>query len=188
MDVKVDGSARLFVAVEPPEEIRIRLEAVRRDFIGGRTAPPFNPHLTLRFIGEVPGEKAAAVRKTLCAVRAAPFELRAHGLGFFEKRWGAVLWAGLEPSAALAELKRLVDAALWSGAGLAAERGGFAPHITLARVKTPVPLHWRTLVQNHPGVAAGFPVTGFTLFRSLLAREGARHFVEERYPLAGSST
>ena len=67
---------RLFTAVELPADTRAGLAALQRDFPGMRWVEPSRMHLTLRFIGEVGGDAAEAVRQALAGVRAAPFVLR----------------------------------------------------------------------------------------------------------------
>ena len=176
-------TVRLFAAVELPDALRFQLVGLKKDFPGIRWVVPENMHLTLRFIGEVGLQKADTARNALHKVRVAPFFLCIRGLGLFERRHQTVLWAGLQPSAPLRDLKRQVDEALAEGIGLAAEHGLFSPHITLSRIRTGVAAALRAQVAGYSFASESFAVASFTLFRSVLSSAGASHIPLERYPL-----
>ena len=92
---------RLFVGLELPWEARRRLAmlgggGIRSGGIlsggipsggipGARWVPMENYHLTLRFIGEVPGFRAEGVDAALAALRAKRFALELAGVGTFAK-------------------------------------------------------------------------------------------------------
>lgn len=175
---------RLFVALELPEDLLARLEALKPEFPGIPWTPRNNLHLTLRFIGNVPEEDIPGIRAALRTVRAGCFFLRVRGLGIFAQSRQTILWAGLEPSADLLVLKRRVDAALEGGPALAMVSGRFAPHITLSRMRKNRPETLRRFVGDHAETDLGkFHVISFALFRSELAPGGAVHSLEEAYPL-----
>ncbi len=110
--------------------------------------------------------------------------MQVKGLGLFERRGKAVLWAGLAPCPELLILKRAVDEALARWAGLAPEAGRFFPHITLSRLKTGAPDGLRRFINTcRAEIANRFLVTSFTLFSSKLSTNGALHSPEEAYPL-----
>ena len=46
---------RLFVGIPLPEDVRARLGELKGGLLGARWVEPENLHLSLRFIGEVPG-------------------------------------------------------------------------------------------------------------------------------------
>jgi 2'-5' RNA ligase len=84
----------------------------------------------------------------------------------------------------LLELKRRVDAALRSGAGMYLEDIRFLPHLTLSRLKKTASGELRSLVQMKAREHFGeFPVTAFTLFQSFLRPSVAIHEPVETYPL-----
>lgn len=177
---------RLFVAVECPDPVRQFLAERRTDLPGMRWTAPDNPHLTVRFIGEVSLLQAAAITSGLRDVRAEGFSLRLNGFGFFGRRPRAVLWAGVEASPALLELKGQVDGALAKHAGIKAPGGRFSPHITLGRAKQADREALRALMtEGGATLAAEFAVASFTLFSSVLNPAGAVYTAEERYPLGG---
>jgi len=176
---------RLFVAVTLPDSIRQLLIERQTELSGMRWASPDNLHLTLRFIGEVPLAKVLAIKAGLRTVSGDAFSLQVKGLGYFDKRPQAVLWAGIEESAPLAALKKQVDDALALHAGLKVPDGHFSPHITLGRAKQADRVALKTFTAKYGDVTtATFRVESFTLFSSVLAPGGAVHTVEELYPLA----
>jgi 2'-5' RNA ligase len=175
---------RLFVAVTLPDSVRQLLIEQQTELSGMRWASPDNLHLTLRFIGEMPQAKVPVIKAGLRTVSGNAFSLQVKGLGYFDKRPQAVLWAGIEESAPLAALKKQVDYALALHAGLKVPDGRFSPHITLGRAKQADRAALKTFTAKYGDVAtAAFRVESFTLFSSVLAPGGAVHTVEELYPL-----
>ncbi len=179
------GTRRLFVALELPEAVLARLEALKSELPGIRWAGRDTMHLTLRFIGDMPADRVPAVTEALRAVRVTPFALRVKGLGLFERGRQTILWAGLDQAPALPRLKQRADAALAAGAGLGPDDGRFSPHITLSRIKTSIPSALRNIVRDYSEKDFGeFPVAAFTLFSSVLTPGGAIHSREAVYPLS----
>ena len=178
---------RLFTAVEPSAAVKSMLLSLRANIPGLKWTRENSLHLTLRFIGETPQDKLAAIKTALASVGAPCFSLSFNGLGLFERPAQTILWAGLEVCPELTALKRGVDAALAASMGLAPDKGTFSPHITLGRLKGPAPEALRLFVRDHsPQVAAQFAVTAFTLFSSVLQPSGAVHSPEGAYPLRGA--
>lgn len=183
-----DATLRLFTAVEPPAAVKSLLLSLRANIPGLKWTRENALHLTLRFIGETPQAKLAAVKTALASIDAPCFSLNFNGLGLFERPHQTILWAGLKECPELAALKRGVDAALAASAGLAPDKGSFSPHITLGRLKGPAPEALRLFVRDHSHkVAAQFTATSFTLFSSVLQPAGAVHSPECIYPLRALS-
>lgn len=163
---------RLFTAVELPSEILLRLErllsALRPEALLN-WSPLDNLHITTQFIGEWPESRIDEVHAALRQItRRKPFDIELHRLGWFpNERSPRVLWVGVEGGAELAALAKDTENAL-SGVGILREDRDFSPHLTLARIKHPVPLsHLRTRVNDmQPAEIGKFPVGHFTLFRS----------------------
>lgn len=176
-------TVRLFAAVELPDVLRSQLAGLQKDFPGIRWTAPENMHLTLRFIGEVGRKEADRARAVLRKVRVAPFVVCLRGLGLFKRRRQTVLWASLEHSAPLLDLKRQADAKLAEAIGLRTEQGSFAPHITLSRIRTGVSAVLREQAAGHAFAGERFAVESFTLFSSVLSSTGASHAPLERYLL-----
>ena len=179
-----EKTQRLFVAIELPEAVRHLLTEQQKKLPGIRWTPPDNLHLTVRFIGEVTRAQAETIQTSLKSVQLQGFSLRLNGLGFFDKRPQAVVWAGILPSPSLTALKQQVDAALTRHADIMADAGRFSPHITLGRMKQADPKTLKAFTAgDNAALTTAFAVQSFSLFSSVLTPGGAVHTVEELYPL-----
>jgi 2'-5' RNA ligase len=174
---------RLFVAIRPPERVRIALRAAMGGVSGARWQTDEQIHLTLRFIGEVDRHSAHDIHAALGAIHQPRFEVALSGLGTFERRGQAeVIWAGVAPQEPLKALHKKVDQAL-ARVGIEADRRAYHPHITLARLgRSAGPVH--NLMQQSGGLSgAPFRVDSFALYRSTLTPAGAVYSAVEEYPL-----
>ncbi|MDB5416213.1 MAG: 2,3-cyclic phosphodiesterase [Rubritepida sp.] len=176
---------RLFVALELPEEVKYRLAAMAGGLPGVRWVRPCNYHLTLRFIGEVPGYQAEELDLALASIRAKPFALSLSGLGTFEKG-GRVqsLHVVAERSPGLAHLQAKIETAM-QRSGMPPERKKFAPHVTLARTDGAALPKLAGFVQAH-NLFRTEPVMveRFVLYSSRLGKEQAVYTPEVEYSLA----
>jgi len=135
---------RLFVAMPMPEAVRNEISGVQqemqrlvpRDAV--RWTKPEQFHLTLRFLGDVPVERVAALQEAVHAVcRGSPaLRLRAQGTGFFPNaRSPRVIWAGVNDGERhLVDLQKMLEAVV----RLFTKESGterFAGHVTVGRVK-----------------------------------------------------
>ncbi|MGH2688876.1 MAG: RNA 2',3'-cyclic phosphodiesterase, partial [Actinomycetota bacterium] len=139
---------RLFVAVGIPERQKRSVEKavqVLRLAIGdaGRWVPRENWHATVKFLGEVPDAHLAEVlavvgRNTAAASRTTS---ALTGVGAFPSLGRArVLWVGLsDAEGRLAALAAGLEEALGE-AGFRRESRPLHPHLTLARLRAPVPI------------------------------------------------
>ncbi len=179
---------RLFVGIELPGELRRRMALIQTGVERARWVAEQNIHLTLRFIGEVPGDVAGDAADALATVHAPPFALTVDGAGHFESRRRVrALWLGVERSNALMTLRERIEAALVR-AGLEPERRKYKPHITIARLDNASPglaRHW--LSANTLFRAVPFTVERFTLFSSHLSRDKAIYTAEAEFPLSRES-
>jgi RNA 2',3'-cyclic 3'-phosphodiesterase len=163
---------RLFTAVELTPEILLRLERLQTSlrpeaFI--KWSPLDNLHITTKFIGEWPESRLDELYATLEALAPRePFDVELKDLGWFpNERSPRVLWVGVHGEGALENLAHSTEDGL-TKIGIAKEERPFAPHLTLARIKHPVPLdRLRERVKEMQSVSLGaFAVTRFALFRS----------------------
>ena len=151
-------SARLFLALSPPAQVRAALAQYVAQWRWGPTARRYAPsdwHLTLHFLGEVAMAKIESIRSSLW-VPMRPFKLdfgRAahwpHGL--------AVLLPGRVPQ----ELQRLhaqLQEAL-AGIGLKTGTRSYRPHLTLAR-------HAGDAIEPDHEPAIHWQVDGYALMES----------------------
>ena len=180
---------RSFVSVELPQEVRAALkptmDALAAERIRGlRTVRVESAHITLRFLGDVPCGRLAAVAEALCgaARTVQPFQLRLDEVGSFPSSGApSVLWIGL--SGGLQEAGRLYEAVTASLAALGwpADERGFLPHITLARLaggtSRPDRRDALRVATSTPPQRLTFDVRSVSLMRSRLERAGARYDV-----------
>lgn len=179
---------RLFVACELPEVTKAALAEVQsqlraRGATDLRWVRPEGMHLTLKFLGDVPADKAGAIEEALAAAVQGPLEMR---LAF--SRLGSfggparlrVVWVGAEGDVSrIVELAAAVEGAL-APLGFPSERRPYSPHLTLARVSDRAsPDQRRRLAE----LIAAFPMASVpeavvrevSLMRSFLEPTGARY-------------
>lgn len=163
---------RLFTAIDLPSEILLRLErliiALRQEALI-KWSPLDNLHVTTKFIGEWAEPRMPELDQALIKVRRRqPFEVELKGLGWFpNERSPRVLWLGVEGGKELAGLAADTEEAL-APLGIPKEQRPFSPHLTLARIKNPVPLAnlRKKVEQMQPAVIGSVVVSSFSLFRS----------------------
>jgi 2'-5' RNA ligase len=174
---------RLFVAVQPPADIRRLLLAAMGGVARARWQADEQLHLTLRFIGEVDRHSGRDVMAALGAVHHPRFTIALDGVGQFDRR-GRIdtLWAAVQPHAPLKTLHNKIDQAL-GRVGIAPEGRAYLPHITLARFGRDAGAIAGFMADNGGLVSAPFAVEDFCLYESRLSQDGAIYTVLERYPL-----
>ena len=176
---------RLFVGLELPEEMRLRLSGLCRGVPGARWVNAESFHLTVRFIGEVDEGRFDDIDMALSRIQATAFELTLDGVATFGKEQAPhTLWVGVQRNEALASLHGKVDRALVS-IGFEPESRKYSPHVTLARLQEASFPRLGAFVAEHALFRAGpAPIDRFVLFSSFLSRSGAIYEPEARYPLA----
>lgn len=175
---------RLFFAIELDEALldlldettaTLRAEAPELAWVGRD-----HHHLTLKFLGDV--DETVVARLTAAADRAvarhAPIEMTVHEVGAFPNfRRARVVWFGVEQEPRLELLHHDLEQAC-EAEGFEVEGRPFRPHITLARVRAPMPVErMRALARVARTVRAQATVLveQITLFESTLAPTGARY-------------
>ena len=164
---------RLFVSLRPPAAVREHLAAA----LGGlRTTRVDQWHVTLAFLGEVPGPAPLLPGLRAVAAQAQPLALRLRGAGFF--RGPGALYAGLAGDVdALHRFAAEVEKAC-RDAGVHLQERPYRPHLTVAR-----------RLPRDPGSLSAYEGPPWTATEVELVRSrlGARveHEVLERFPLGG---
>lgn len=187
---------RVFVALDIPTEVRRAIGemiAQLRDVASGaRWVRAEGVHVTLKFIGEIPAERVAAIELALRGVRGlgidAPVEAKFRGAGFFpNERHPRLFWAGVEASPNLAELARAVDTRL-APLGIASETREFRPHLTLARFKNEdgLPRLRDEIRKLEPFDFGSLRASEFHLFQSQLGPGGAKYAKLANFPFGCS--
>ncbi len=175
---------RLFVALDLPWDLKLRLASLAGGIPGARWVPSDNMHLTLRFIGEKDGYEAEEIDDALSRLRAPNFELSLAGLGVFSKAGRATaLWVGADRNPQLDHLQAKVETAL-QRIGIPAERKRFAPHVTLGRFDGVPEARVAAYLQAHNLFRASpVRVEHFTLFSSHLSKADPVYTPEVDYEL-----
>jgi 2'-5' RNA ligase len=163
---------RLFTAIDLPAETLLRLErllsALRPEALI-KWSPLDNLHITTKFIGEWPESRINDLDAALAGLTARDaFEVELRNIGWFpNERSPRVLWAGVHAGPALRQLMTDTEQRLMT-LGIAKDEKPATPHLTLARIKTPVPLrNLRLKVEElQPAEIGKFSARNFNLFRS----------------------
>jgi 2'-5' RNA ligase len=171
---------RTFVAVpvarpEVVEALRRAQDSLRHT--GGIAwVKPALFHFTLRFLGEISGERVEAARAALAGLAGnGAFDLSLANLGTFPpERPARVVWAGCgEGADALVSLAVRVEGAL-DAAGFPREERPFSPHLTLGRVRDPYAGREvaRRVAQAPPVAFGTLRVNEVVLMKSVLSPAG----------------
>lgn len=150
-------------------------------------------HLTLKFLGEQPDGADGAVMEVLAevAARHRPFVLDLNGIGAFPNfRRARVVWLGVAPEPRLELLQHDVER-FCERIGHAVEGRPFRPHLTLARVRKPLPEETlRALARAARSVShhTEVDVSSIDLMRSTLDRRGARYELVRALTLGTGTT
>lgn len=183
---------RLFFAVHTGEAIAGQAWRIIQDS-GIRNAPwrwiqPENYHFTLKFLGEVDEKLLPALHDAArrAASRAKPFRLTMGGIGGFPNLDGPrVIYYGIDEGfGELRDLARLIEDECET-IGFERERRRFRAHLTLARVKRPVPGKVLDLLRSFPPLdeTAFLDADGFVLMSSRLTPSGAIYEETGRFEL-----
>jgi 2'-5' RNA ligase len=193
---------RTFLAIELADDVRAALtrEIARlaRVLPNVHWVTSADVHLTLAFLGELDDARlAAATNAAREATRdAAPFDLQLAGLGTFGPPAAPrVVWAGVggEVPELVALQKRLAGAL--EARDFPRESRPFAPHLTLARLKSPLALpaleRLRRLLADPPEAStvssAPWLVDALAVMKSELGRPAARYTRLARVPLGAAN-
>jgi 2'-5' RNA ligase len=174
---------RLFVGLELPEPVRLRLSLVAGPLPGARWIEPESLHITLRFAGDIDNRTADELVGFLDDIDLPAFDISIREIAAFGGREPKVIYAGVEGGPALEQLQRATERAARS-AGLAPEARTFKPHVTLARLKGTPPEVVARFLGSRAGLALSpFPVERFILFSSRPHVGGGPYVVENVFPL-----
>lgn len=186
---------RLFVAINLPDRVSDLILAGTeelRSLRGVRWAAPSAIHLTLKFIGEVGGERASEIEAVLRAVAAdrGPIDLRLSSVGAFPSlRRPRVVWLGVEEKAELLELQLALEAAL-EKLDIAPEKRRYRPHVTLGRARKGAEIDTASFSRmvHRAKISGSWTVGEIDLMCSRLRPEGAQYSIVATTRLAGAGT
>lgn len=144
---------------------------------------PEQMHLTLKFLGDVPDTQTPDICRVVAQVarQFEPFEIVFRGVGAFPSvEHPKVLWIGVqEGGQELKLLQTALDEALKSRLGYPLESRPFHPHLTVGRVKRPMPggleRLTRILAEQTQFDADLTVIDEVVTFASFLSRQGPTH-------------
>ena len=188
---------RLFVAVDVSDDTRAQLANVREQLEStlARTrkppritwVKPENAHVTMRFIGEVAEDTAAAIRTALNGDFTCPeFEVRWSTAGAFPGgRSPRVVWIGATAGAEeLSQLAQAVNDRLTAVIGPGESRP-FKAHLTVGRVKDPgAGVDWPQMLSAVRAGTTTSLVDHVTLYLSRTSPKGPTYHPLETWKLS----
>ena len=155
-----------------------------------RWVNPVGIHLTVAFLGELSDQQLA--KASLAAQSAAatvdPFLYRFSGLGTFgSPHQPRVLWMGIsESSGVLIHVYQILTLAL-EQQGFTTEKRPFSPHLTLARMKSPLRSEQFQLLQQllsyNTDASPAYRATHLCVMKSEFAHSGAHYTCLQICPL-----
>jgi 2'-5' RNA ligase len=176
---------RSFIAIELPDELRVRLEQLEAQLKSATQArvkwvDPSSIHLTLKFLGDIDaGRTGEIIRAMEEAVKGIPpFRLVVKDLGVFPNvRRVQVAWVGLGGEVdRLRQLQQRLESNL-EQLGFASESRAFTPHLTIARIRDQASPDERQrfgqLIASTSFEAGEISVDAISLMRSQLTRQRA---------------
>ncbi len=181
METTKPETIRCFIAIEIPQSIQALLKNVQRHLQSKIRRASWtksgNLHLTLKFLGDVHSETIDDVNKVIQDVVDAqtPFPIAFGGISAFPNLYRPrVLWVGVKQGASIvSRLAKAVNLEL-RHFGFATDNR-FHPHLTLARLRTPVNLEpLKNMLRQYEAIDRSVVnVKGIALMRSELHPNGA---------------
>ncbi len=173
---------RLFIAVELPEDIRVKVHSLAEELPkeGVKPVDEDKIHLTLKFIGDFPEDKIYELGTKLQNVKFKSFSCTVSGTGVFPSPdYVRVVWAGLE-CGEMPKLAAEVENALEGF--VKKETRPFSSHVTIARVKRKIDAE--DFLEKHKDEVFGeFTVSEFVLMHSELSRGGPTYTPLKKFAL-----
>ena len=182
---------RLFAAIELPRSIRDALAEAARPLKAACPEASWvrteNLHVTLKFLGEVPGSQLSDVCDALKRVSViGPARVHIDGLELFPRR-GPVRVIALGLTGVLEPIHHIFQHIDRTTAeiGFPSENRPFVPHITLARARRTIQGSARKTLPEllkWSGGAPAFEVTSFSLIESKLKPGGPEYIRLANFP------
>ena len=179
---------RVFIAINPPENIKKKLLFFQRELkkIPARWAKEDNLHITLIFLGNLKDEELFEVSQVIQDVSrsVSPFTIRLNKICYGPpgKIPPRMIWILGEKSQPLANLRESSEKELLAAdklGGIKIERREFAPHITLGRIRQ---WEWQRLdpeeiQETEKDISLSFEVQSIELMESRLKRGGTEYAI-----------
>jgi RNA 2',3'-cyclic 3'-phosphodiesterase len=169
---------RLFVAIDLPDSLQDAIARLQLPVRHLHWTAPERLHITLQFLGEQPAPRLETIYNALESITFEPLSIRCEGVGQFAS---GVIWLGVDPHPALAQLQRQIGQQLHD-AGIPLLQRRFIPHITLGRCRgNRLNRVLEHVAARFYGQAFCFECDLFSLKSSQLRPGGALHHVEAQF-------
>lgn len=175
---------RCFIAIFLSKEVTEYLCQIQKQ-ISNKYAkikwiPKSQQHLTIKFLGNIDGNKLKQIKEKLNKIKLKHFEVSLNSLGIFpNKDFIRVLWVNLNPKDKIFELSKNIDQELIEFSN----KQEFSDHITLGRVKFLKNKEEFLKKLNLKIKPINFKITSFELMKSDLSKDGPKYTVLEAYSL-----
>jgi 2'-5' RNA ligase len=180
---------RLFTGIAIPGAVIGNLEALLdrlRPAARINWSPPANLHITTKFIGEWPQDRLdEVIGKLRSILPGGDLQIAIQGLGWFPNPHNPrILWAAVKAPQRLKDLVQATEDAL-ATLGIEREKKQYSPHLTLARIKEPVPLApLRQAIAGLDSTDLGeFTASRFCLYQSRTNPSGSIYTELAEFPL-----
>jgi 2'-5' RNA ligase len=163
---------RCFVAIDLPEDIRKKIEDIKSEINNKKFIKiASEPHITLKFIGEVEEKQKNHIIENLKKIEYEPFEVIIKGVGVFPNfKYIRVIWLGCFSK----DLEKLAEIIRNQLKEFNPEDEKFIGHITIARLKNKADNDIYNFIEKYKNIEIGkFLVKEFKLKRSVLTQKGA---------------
>lgn len=150
-----------------------------------------NIHITLKFFGETDERKIPDICKvfTKVALENPSFSLKINRTGIFGSSYQPkVIWFGIDENPLMQKLFRNIAEELKT-IGYESDRQNFVPHLTIGRIRsiTDKKQFQQTIEKYKTAYLQDAPVNGFTLYESILRREGPLYKVIQHFDFSAPS-
>ena len=161
---------RCFLAIDLPEEIKDKIEGIKRDFKikGIKLVEKENLHITIKLLGEIDEETVEKIKNLDLSIN--PIKVKIKNIGIFpNENYIRVIWLG---ATNLVDLFKEIDEKL-SDIGFKKERE-YVPHVTIGRVKfIENKKALKDKIEKHRKIDIGeFEVRSIKLMKSTLTPNG----------------
>ena len=175
---------RLFIALSFPSDIVVKLTELQSGLRGARWEPSQNLHLTLSYIGEASNILLEDLADVLSGLAVGAFCMQLRGINHFtSKGRSKSIWVGVAEEPSLFSLQSKIKNCLQINR-IPIDKRQFSPHVTLARLKNMRPEDTAGFIAfNNLFKTRSFRVESFTLFESILTKEGSTYLPLEKFRL-----
>jgi RNA 2',3'-cyclic 3'-phosphodiesterase len=179
---------RLFVALEIPEDIRLKISEFKKEAVGESINVKWEPsekiHLTLKFIGEVKDELVNPITNYLDFLNQnKKINCRLTRFGFFFRHGiPHILWIGLQVDTILFNIVEQLNDKL-TKFEIPVEDRKFKPHLTLLRIKRKFPEELVTKFNGFIIPETEFTADNILLIKSELLPESSKYTLLKKFKL-----